>query len=395
MPDNNFVVYAYVRSGPDRFGRVGTFYYIGKGNLKRPYKCGKGNRRVNCPRDRKNNIIILHKNLKEETAFDYEKKLIEFYGRIGTTDFGILRNSTDGGEGASGAYQSSADWWHPLHGEFLQKSCTEIAKTSKDKGTILSGLSQVINGKSFSYKGWRLLKNKPKSMPIQYVRIDWYHKDFGYQYSKTCKEIRAMDTRLKTYSELYCVVLKEHVEAWGWCRADRIPVHYVKHNWFNEKFGQIYNKTASEIMDIAKDPNLRIERLHRIIAGNVETTLGWCSLENIPIKFKKCDWYHPDFGILVGKTSLEILEISGENFRVSRLYDVINKKSNGYKKWCRADSKPRRHWKFNWYHPVHGKILQKTAHQVNVTYNITDRLDYLHDVTTGVRLSYLGWTVFK
>jgi len=334
MSDNNFVVYAYVRNKPDRFGREGTFYYIGKGKPKRPYNCAKSSRRIKCPRDRKNNIVILHKDLSEKTAFEYEKKLIEFYGRTENTYFGVLRNLTDGGEGASGAYQSSTDWWHPFHGEFLQKSSTEIAKISKDGSLLLSGLSQVITGKSFSYRGWRLLKNKPKSVPIQYVKIDWYHENFGYLHNKTCKEIRSLDEKLNTYSELYQVILGERTEAWGWCRADGIPVRYIKHNWFNEKFGEIYNKTASEVLEIAKDPNLRIERLHRIISGSMKITLGWCSLNNMPIKFKKRDWYHPVHGVFIQKTVSELVSMfPDQKLDSGCLNKVTLGKANHHKNW--------------------------------------------------------------
>lgn len=100
--EENFVVYCYLREKEDRFGIYGTVYYVGKGRPNRPYQCYNYSRTVKCPRDRDNKIVILHKDLKEETAFDYEKKLIELYGRIDTTEFGVLRNLTDGGEGPTG-----------------------------------------------------------------------------------------------------------------------------------------------------------------------------------------------------------------------------------------------------------------------------------------------------
>jgi hypothetical protein len=86
-----FLVYAFCRED-------GTFYYIGKGTDRRPFVKRKNG--INPPLD-KNRIIILHSNLDEPTAFEYEKKLISFYGRKdqGT---GLLRNSTDGGEGVAG-----------------------------------------------------------------------------------------------------------------------------------------------------------------------------------------------------------------------------------------------------------------------------------------------------
>jgi hypothetical protein len=88
---DNFVVYGYCRED-------GTFYYIGKGRPRRPYQ--KRTSGVKPPKDRKR-ILILHTGLSEETAFDYEEKLILFYGRkdLGA---GLLRNMTNGGEGVAG-----------------------------------------------------------------------------------------------------------------------------------------------------------------------------------------------------------------------------------------------------------------------------------------------------
>jgi hypothetical protein len=95
---DNFVVYAYCRED-------GTFYYIGKGRPRRPY--GKRKEGIKPPRDR-DRILILHSGLSEQTAFDFEEKLILFYGRkdLGT---GLLRNMTNGGEGVSG-WIPDEDW---------------------------------------------------------------------------------------------------------------------------------------------------------------------------------------------------------------------------------------------------------------------------------------------
>jgi hypothetical protein len=88
---NRFYTYAYLREDK-------TPYYIGKGSWGRIYDT-KG-RPCSKPKN-KSRIILLKQNLTEEEAFKHEKYMISVFGRkdLGT---GILRNKSDGGEGASG-----------------------------------------------------------------------------------------------------------------------------------------------------------------------------------------------------------------------------------------------------------------------------------------------------
>ena len=93
---NRFYVYAFLRED-------GTPYYIGKGTGDRAWI--KSGRQVSPPTD-SSRISILTETLTETEAFSEEIRLIQFYGRkdLGT---GILRNLTDGGEGASGCIPSA------------------------------------------------------------------------------------------------------------------------------------------------------------------------------------------------------------------------------------------------------------------------------------------------
>jgi hypothetical protein len=93
--ERRFYTYAYLR-------KDGTPYYIGKGQGDRAFK--KGKKEIKPPKD-KSRVIFLKQGLTEEEAFRHEKYMIAVFGRkdLGT---GILRNLTNGGDGAAGAIRS-------------------------------------------------------------------------------------------------------------------------------------------------------------------------------------------------------------------------------------------------------------------------------------------------
>lgn len=148
---NNFFV--YLLKDPDTL----QVFYVGKGKGNRakqhsfPSMINKPGHKNNKIRklqsENKNYLIEYHsENLSEEQAFDKEKELIAYYGRLDNGS-GVLTNHTDGGEGNPGWSDDRKILWS----EFMKDQILVtdengiVSRIHKNDSRWLSGELKGVN----------------------------------------------------------------------------------------------------------------------------------------------------------------------------------------------------------------------------------------------------------
>jgi hypothetical protein len=154
-----YYVYAYLREDDSP-------YYIGKGTGDRAWRTS--GRTINRPKD-KSRIVMLAENLTEPEAFELEMQKIAEYGRK-DNGTGILRNLTDGGDGASGAVvseetkakisESKRGANHPQYGKPLSE------ETKRKLSEANSGANNYWYGKLLSEEHKRKLSKAKRGKTL-------------------------------------------------------------------------------------------------------------------------------------------------------------------------------------------------------------------------------------
>jgi hypothetical protein len=146
-----YYTYAYLRED-------GTPYYIGKGKGNRAYRKhwrSKSRGGYFTPPE-KDKILILKDNLTEEEAYKHEMYMINVFGRkdIGT---GILRNMSDGGEGAKGVPAWNKGGTIP---EYQKEINRQMMKKRYKNGYSVSGANNP------RAKTWKIMYNDGREIVV-------------------------------------------------------------------------------------------------------------------------------------------------------------------------------------------------------------------------------------
>lgn len=297
--DTNFVVYGFYREN-------WTPFYIGKGRPGRPYQktgrpCGSP------PRER---ILILYKNIDEQTAFDLERKLISKYGRRGIEPGGLLYNRSLGGEGASGVVITEErrkqlsdrarsvkgrghprttlhNWTHPEHGDHLSISALELIQKFPEQDLKYPNLCKVVKGERLMAKGWKLLENKNVTMgerlKVTKKLCTWSHPFHGVYKDLSASELVKIFPELKRQS-LNDLANKKILKYKEWTIISYNTNGYKeapkKANWFHKEHGVFIDYTIAELCKKFEHLNLNPAALRVVKKGKTLQHKGWKILEN-------------------------------------------------------------------------------------------------------------------
>ena len=293
--DANYVVYGFYRKN-------WTPFYIGKGRPDRPYR--KGGRP--CPTPDLDRILILYKDLDEESALDVEKKLIKGYGRKGIDEGGILLNRSSGGRGVHGVSCSDKtrekmsksakssgrsgrnhqgtklhDWTHNDHGDHLSLSVNELIELYTDLDLKYFSLCNVVSGVQISSRGWKLLKNKHipvKHIPQNKRLCTWEHPVHGIYEEKSVYDMIKYFPELNR-GNLQAVLSGKRNHHRGWKvlnnNCNGFTNTLQKSNWVHEEYGTIINVTVPELIKKFKDQKLASSALSLVKNGKLIQHKGW------------------------------------------------------------------------------------------------------------------------
>ena len=174
------------------------------------------------------------------------------------------------------------DWYHPDHGEVLNRSVTELINMFPDQKLKRSFLCKVSNEKKFHYRGWKLLKNREeKFRHNRCISRDWYHPIHGEILQRSCSElIKMFPEQNLNRGHLVQVALKKEIKHKNWRLLENKDVKggdgkSKPINWFNPIYGVILQKSCTELIKMFPEQALNRQNLNSVARGKRKHHKNW------------------------------------------------------------------------------------------------------------------------
>jgi hypothetical protein len=228
---------------------------------------------------------VLHRDLDENTAFEYEKKLIEFYGRADTyPEWGILRNLTDGGEGTSGIVMKEETKMKMSNSKTGDKN-TMFGKSHRDE--TKKKISEKALGRKVSDDTKRKLSRQRKGENNNF---------YGKTHSEEAKRGMSEKKTGVTLSDETKKKISEKV------KGELNPNSKSDRDWYHPKYGEFKQTAAVTLVNMFPDEKLSCSGFSSLHLGEVNIYKGWVKLENKdkvfrPKNYKGHNWIHSKYGI--------------------------------------------------------------------------------------------------
>jgi hypothetical protein len=175
-------------------------------------------------------------------------------------------------------------------------------------------------------------------------------------------------------------------------------------NWFHPLIGEVKDLTHKELSKMYPEQNLNPVYLLEVSKNKRNFYQGWRLLENeiLPTRLylpKPADWYHPEHGEVREKTCRDLVNMFKKDcLRVDGLRPVLSEKTLLYRGWSLLKNKTlhRGAREYDWYHPVHGPVFNKTCRYIQRNFGLENTsMSLLEKVARGENKFHKYWTLLE
>lgn len=174
-------------------------------------------------------------------------------------------------------------------------------------------------------------------------------------------------------------------------------------NWFHCVFGEVKNLTPRELSNMYPEQSLDVYSLNKVAKGKKDCYKGWVlsnsGKTSYVARMISADWYHPEHGVARDVTIRELSRrFSFQDLKIKPLRQILRGKGFSHKGWTLLKNKGLsarevKGKKYDWYHPEHGVVKNKSAYFISKTFDAEG--GKLGEVARGKKMYHKGWRLLE